>query len=86
MEIKKGNFVYKNLSLSSNSYCFLNKKDLLEYLRERKFTTNGEYGEQPISERLIFEDMHTKYSKWWFVEYIEGSPNKLVEISPVIIK
>lgn len=86
MEIKKGKFIYKNLSLTPDSYCFLNSNNLQKNLRERQLTTNSESGEQTVAERLVFEDMKKNWSEWWFVEYIGGYPSQLVEISPIMIK
>lgn len=85
MEIKKGKFIYKNLSVYPDSYMFLSNNDIQKFLRKRLLTTNGESGEQTVAERLIFEELHKTYSEYWFVEYMSGYPNQLTEISPLNI-
>jgi len=81
MEIKKGKTVYKNLSLSPDSYAFYDMNTLQKMFRERHLTDNGMDGEQTKTERMLFDELRENYSQYYFVEYIDGYPSQLVEIS-----
>ena len=86
MEIKKGKTIYKNISVSPNNWKILGYNELIEELRTRKLTSNGENTEQTKAELLTMDDMNDNYADYWLVEYINGNPNKLVEISRIICK
>lgn len=86
MEIKKGKNIYKNLSIHPDSYAFYDMNTLQKMLRERHLTDNGLSGEQTKTERMIFDELSSNFSEYYFVEYIGGYPSQLVEISTVKVR
>lgn len=86
MEIKKGKIIYKNVSKIGNDYMIPDYAELQEFLRERSLTTNGLNSEQTTAERLIFDEMNKCYSDYYLVEYIDGQPNEITEITTVEVK
>ena len=83
MEIKKGKTIYKNLSIHPDSYAVYTPNEMHKMLRERHLTVNGMSGEQTKTERLIFNELSSNYSQYYFVEYLSGYPSQIVQISTI---
>lgn len=83
MELKKGNRIYRNMSLTADDYSIYSINELQKQLRERNLTSNGQHGEQTTTERLIFEELKDNYSPYYLVEYTGDYPVQLVEISTI---